>query len=93
MAYSPIEHSGRGQTSMLGNKVLKAIARRHEATPVRIALAWLLHQGVVVIPKASTPEHVRENAGAANVKLTNEDRAELGEAFPPPKRKVPLEVI
>jgi diketogulonate reductase-like aldo/keto reductase len=93
MAYSPIEHSGRGQTSMLGNKVLKSIADRQGAVPVQIALAWLLHQQVVVIPKASSPEHVRENAGAANVKLTEEDLAELDTAFPPPKRKVPLAVI
>ena len=93
MAYSPIEHSGRGQTSMLENKVVKSIAQRHGATPVQIALAWLLHQDVVVIPKASNPEHVRENAGAAKVKLTNQDLAELDKAFPPPSKKVPLAVI
>src|SRR6266576_6271544 len=44
MAYSPIEHSGRGQASMLGNKVVKLIATKHRATPVQIALAWRRHQ-------------------------------------------------
>ena len=77
---------------MLGNKVVKLIATKHRATPVQIALAWLLHQQVVVIPKASQPEHVRENAGAANIHLSGEDLAELERAFPPPERKVPLEV-
>ena len=93
MAYSPIEHSGRGQTSMLGNKVVKSIAERHKATPVQIALAWLLHQQVIVIPKASKPEHVRENAGAAGIHLAAEDLAELDKVFPPPHKKVPLAVI
>jgi diketogulonate reductase-like aldo/keto reductase len=93
MAYSPIEHSGRGQTSMLGNKVVKSIATKHKATPVQVALAWLLHQQVVVIPKASSPEHVRENAAAATIQLTTEDLVELDKAFPPPKKKVPLAVI
>jgi diketogulonate reductase-like aldo/keto reductase len=92
MAYSPIEHSGQGQTSMLANTAIKSIAAKHEATAVQVALAWLLHQQVIVIPKASNPEHVRENAAAASIHLSNEDLTELNKAFPAPKRKVPLEV-
>ncbi len=38
MAYSPIGH-GRG---LLENKTLKKIAKRHDATPAQIALAWVL---------------------------------------------------
>ena len=92
MAYSPIEHSPRGQKGMLENPVLKSVAARHDATPVQIALAWLLHQRVVVIPKASNPDHVRENVGAIKIALTETDMAAIDRAFPRPRQKVPLEV-
>ena len=39
MAYTPL-----GQGSMLGNRALAEIARRRDATPAQIALAWLLRQ-------------------------------------------------
>jgi diketogulonate reductase-like aldo/keto reductase len=92
MAYSPIEHSPRQQKGMLNQPALRLIASRHGATPAQVALAWLLRQQVVVIPKASDPEHVRENHGALNVMLTDEDLAGLDHAFPPPRKKIPLEV-
>jgi diketogulonate reductase-like aldo/keto reductase len=92
MAYSPIEHSPRGQKGMLNEPALKAVAARHSATPVQVALAWLLHQGVVVIPKAGNPEHVRENRGSIDLALSREDLAKLDRAFPPPRKKIPLEV-
>jgi diketogulonate reductase-like aldo/keto reductase len=86
MAYSPLESSSGDQRRLLGNAGLKAVAARHHATPAQIALAWLLAQdGVIVIPKAVDPVHVRENRGAADIVLTPEDMAELDRAFPPPR--------
>jgi diketogulonate reductase-like aldo/keto reductase len=87
MAYSPIEHSARQQKGML-----RSIASRHGATPVQVALAWLLRQQVVVVPKAGNPEHVRENRAALDLVLTDKDLAELDKAFPPPRKKIPLQV-
>lgn len=92
MAYSPIEHSARQQKGMLDQPILRSIASRHGATPAQVALAWLLRQQVVVLPKASNPEHVRENHGALKLVLTEGDLAELDQAFPPPPKKIPLEV-
>ncbi len=58
-----------------------------------MALAWVLrHPGVVTIPKATKPEHVRANIKAIDVKLDAEDLAALDAAFPPPKRASPLEM-
>ena len=89
MAYSPIE-----QGRILRRGELRAIAARYEATPAQIALAWLLrHPDVMVIPKAATPQHVRENRAALDVKLTAEDLKELDRAFPPPTRKRSLEML
>jgi diketogulonate reductase-like aldo/keto reductase len=89
MAYSPIE-----QGRMLGHKALAEVAGRHGATPAQVALAWLLRQGgMIVIPKASREEHVRENLGALDLKLTDADLATLDQAFPPPKGRSSLGML
>jgi diketogulonate reductase-like aldo/keto reductase len=86
MAYSPIE-----QGRVLRHITLKIIAARLGATPAQVALAWVLRQdGVCAIPEAGKPEHVRDNRGALDVRLTPQDLADLDEAFPPPDRKQPL---
>jgi diketogulonate reductase-like aldo/keto reductase len=89
MAYTPL-----GQGRMLGTPVLAEIGRRRNATAAQIALAWLLRQeGTIVIPKASRAEHVRENRGALDVALTEEDLAALDRAFPPPEGKTRLGML
>ena len=89
MAYTPIE-----QGRILANAALRDIAQRHQATPAQIALAWVIrNEGVVAIPRASSSVHVRENAGALDIRLTPADLAEIDRAFPPPTRAQPLEMI
>lgn len=89
MAYSPI-----GQGGFAGDDRLAAIAGRHGVSTTQVALTWVLrHTGVIAIPKAVKPEHVRANRAAADLVLTEADLAELDAAFPPPRRKVPLEMI
>ncbi|MBX3155336.1 MAG: aldo/keto reductase [Deltaproteobacteria bacterium] len=88
MAYSPIEH-GR----LVEDLALLEIARRHRATPAQVAIAWVLRQhDMIAIPKAATPDHVRENHGALAITLSRLDVEELDAVFPPPADKVPLEV-
>lgn len=89
MAYSPFD-----QGRLLDDPELAEVAERHGATPAQVALAWLLGQeGMVTIPKSSSPERVKENHGALELLLTEEDRTALDEAFPPPKRPTPIEII
>jgi diketogulonate reductase-like aldo/keto reductase len=77
MAYSPID---RGR--LLRDRVLTAVATRHRATTAQIALAWVLRRpDMMVIPKAATLEHVRENRAALDIRLTDQDSAELNRAF------------
>lgn len=92
MAYSPFEHSRSEQKGMLDHPIMKKIASRYDATPAQIALAWVLQQDVVVIPKASKPKHVKENRAALELELNEDDLKELDLTFPPPDRKIPLEV-
>src|SRR3954452_4516104 len=89
MAYTPIE-----QGRMLRHKALAEVAARHGATPAQVALAWLLRQdGMIVIPKASKQEHVRENRAALDVKLSADDLAAFDRAFPPPKSRTSLGML
>jgi aryl-alcohol dehydrogenase-like predicted oxidoreductase len=49
----------------------KALAREAGCTPAQLALAWLLHQGdhIIPIPGTTSVEHLREDLGAAGVRL------------------------
>jgi len=88
MAYSPL-----GQGPLLGKPALKKIADKHGVDAAAIALAWVLRQpGVVAIPKAVRPEHVRANMQALDVKLDADDLKALDTAFPPPQRATPLDM-
>jgi diketogulonate reductase-like aldo/keto reductase len=89
MAYSPIGQAG----SLLRSPALKTVAARHNATPAQIAIAWTLQPGIISIPKASDPAHIRQNAAAATIQLTQDDHAILDAAHPPPRRKQPLDIL
>lgn len=89
MAYSPLDE-GR----LVRHPELIHIAKAHQATPAQIALAFLLSKpGVIAIPKTGSPERARENREAADIRLTIEDFETLERIFPPPGRKMPLEMI
>ena len=89
MAYSPVD-----QGSLLTKRGLKQIAVRRGVTPAQVALAWLLHQeGVVAIPKAARPDHVRENRAALDLELTPDEFKELDRAFPPPIGPKALQMV
>ena len=80
MAYSPIE-----QGRLLRESRLAALAARSGITAAQLALAWLLAKDdVVVIPKSSDPQRLKENCAALDVRLSPEQLAELDAIFPPP---------
>jgi len=88
IAYSPVEEGLLAHP----HPVLTAVAKRHDATPAQIALAWVIREdGIIAIPKAARAAHVRENRGAADLRLSKRDLEELDESFPQPEGKKPLE--
>lgn len=90
MAYCPIGQGGH----MLVNSTLKQVANRHGVTPAQVSLAWILRQeGVIAIPKAVGPEHVRLNAQAAQLHLDAGDLEALDQAFHAPQRKQRLAMV
>jgi diketogulonate reductase-like aldo/keto reductase len=68
VAYSPI---ARGTVSDVPEVV--AVAEEHDITPAQAALAWLMAKDVVPIPKAGSPDHIRENFAARDVDLSAAD--------------------
>lgn len=88
MAYSPLY-----QTRLLKSSGLKRIAEKLSMTPAQLALAWLLHQGTIPIPKSSSVRRVEENRKAWDITLDQNVLDELDAIFPPPDRKMPLDVL
>ena len=66
-------------------KPIEAIALARQCTPAQIALAWLLAQGVDIVPIPGTKRrtYLEQNCAALDVKLSAEDIATLKKAFPP----------
>nr|WP_314481025.1 aldo/keto reductase [uncultured Pseudomonas sp.] len=90
MAYCPLAQAGR----LLQHPVLEQIAQGHGATPAQVCLAWVTrHDGVIAIPKAVSPEHVRLNAEAARLSLTADDLHAIDQMFPAPTRKHRLAMV
>ena len=81
--FCPLGLPGEVRHRLLADPVLAALGVRLGATPVQIALAWLLDlaPNVLLIPGTRTRAHLAENLASADVKLDDDARAELS-AFP-----------
>jgi diketogulonate reductase-like aldo/keto reductase len=89
-----VAHKTDEQKRMFNDSTIRSIAAEHGATPAQIALAWVLREpDLIAIPKASRTEHISQNRAAVDIQLTDDDLEKLDEIFPPPKRKIPLEMI
>jgi aryl-alcohol dehydrogenase-like predicted oxidoreductase len=74
MPWAPIGGSEKGSLTKAGGS-LEAEAKRHNASVVQLAIAWLLHRSPVMlpIPGTSSIAHLEENVAAAKIELTPED--------------------
>ncbi|MBB4006089.1 aldo/keto reductase [Allorhizobium taibaishanense] len=89
MAYSPIE-----QGRLVKHPELVAVAKANQATPAQIALAFLLErENVMPIPKTKSISRLQENLSSIDIDLSDEDLQRLDAAFPPPERKVQLQML
>lgn len=69
VAYSPL---ARGKVFEIPE--LREIAEKHDVSPAQVSLAWLMQKdGVVVIPKATSEEHIEDNYKALKLDLEEED--------------------
>lgn len=93
IAYSPL-NQGKFRFSGAKSVTLETIAHKHGRTPAQIALAWIIRQpGIIAIPKANTPEHIRLNAEAVEIILEKDEIEAIGSAFRCEQLKVPVDQI
>ncbi len=94
MAYCPLAQAGRLRNGLLNHTVVKNIAQERGVTAAQILLAWVIsRREVLAIPKASSIEHVAQNAAALDIVLNDEELALLDKAYPAPARKTPLDMV
>ncbi|HYM91346.1 MAG TPA: aldo/keto reductase [bacterium] len=93
VGYSPFGSGRFPGPHTTGGRVLTHIAAAHHATPRQVALRFLVRRSsLFAIPKASSPEHSAENAGAGALRLTDAELSRIDKAFPlgPRPRELPM---
>ena len=94
VGYSPFGQGDFPSPTTKQGKTLQTIAERHGKTARQVALAFLTRRkSLFTIPKAASVDHVRENAGGAGWRLTEDDLKLIDVAFPPPGKNEQLEMI
>lgn len=94
MAYCPLAQAGRLRQALFADSTLVEIAQQKGISVAQLLLAWVIRkEGVMAIPKASSQAHVNENAAALHIRLDDDELARINKAFPPPQRKMALDVV
>ncbi|WP_247003387.1 aldo/keto reductase [Halosolutus gelatinilyticus] len=65
------------RTEIFADETVRELADAYEKTPAQIVLRWAVERDVVVLPKSSSPEHVRENLDLFDWELDADDRRRL----------------
>lgn len=76
LSYVELDMAER-EESILEQQNVRDIAARLGCTPAQVLLGWGIQRGTSVIPKSTNPLRMRENLGAREVKLTEEDMASI----------------
>ncbi len=66
-----------GYGQILNNPIIQTIAKRHNATPAQVALAWAMQLGYAVIPSSTQRSHLESNLKALTLRLTDMDMQEI----------------
>jgi len=79
IAFIPWYPLQAGEVARTGAPQIAEVATRHGATPAQIAIAWLLQRSPVMlpIPGTSRRDHLEENIGAAQIRLSDRDVEQL----------------
>lgn len=89
MAYSPLDEGKLARDARL-----VALAAPLGLSAAQLALAWVLRQtGVITIPKAGRPQHLRDNLAVAEVSIDGATLAAIDQLYSPPQRRQPLAMI
>jgi len=85
-AYSPLgsgdrtaEMKAKDEPSLLENKVINDIAKKHGASPAQVIINWDMLRGTAVIPKSTNEGRIIQNLASTGVKLEKEDLQQIAE--------------
>lgn len=93
MAYCPLAQGGTLKRGLLQHPVLRDVADRRGVTPEQILLSWCIRDGsTFAIPRSGKSSHAELNVRAGTIRLTADELRCLDAAFPPPDRKLPLDI-
>lgn len=76
MSWGPL---AEGRNNFFGNELLTGIGTRHGKTVAQVALRWLLQRDVIIIPKTTHIERMKENIDIFDFELTDDEMAEIAQ--------------
>lgn len=79
-AYSPLGSRDRpdsskkeDEPSLFDHSTIQKIAKKHDCSAPQVLISWAVHRGTVVIPKSTTPAHIRQNIESIDINLDESD--------------------
>ncbi|VDM63965.1 unnamed protein product [Angiostrongylus costaricensis] len=82
-AYSSLGNPGSayfrkpGDPNILTDPVVTRIAAAHGKTPAQVSLRWAVQQNIIVIPKSTSEERIKENSAVFDFQLTEAEMKEI----------------
>lgn len=93
MAYCPLAQGGSLRRGLCEDATVRRLATARGVTVMQLLLAFVLSRDdMAAIPKSADVAHTLENAAAREIELTVAELTALDQAFPPPQRKLPLDM-
>jgi diketogulonate reductase-like aldo/keto reductase len=71
------------EDSLIHGKLVSEIASKYNVSGSQVALRYIVQQGIPVIPKSNSPDHIRSNLGIFGFTLSDEEMAQLSAATKP----------
>lgn len=75
MAYAPLGQGNRNE--MFQEPMVLSLAKKYDKTPAQVLLRFLIQKDIIVIPRSTNPEHIKENFDLFDFALTADEMVQL----------------
>ena len=75
MAYAPLGQGNRNE--MFQEPMVLSLAKKYRKTPAQVLLRFLTQKGIIVIPRSTKPEHIKENFDLFDFELSTDEMSQL----------------
>ncbi len=75
MAYAPLGQGNRNE--MFQEPIVLSLAKKYRKTPAQVLLRFLTQKGIIVIPRSTKPEHIKENLDLFDFELSTDEMSQL----------------